>query len=187
MKGNKRSGKGKYTSASGKVYEGEWCNGNKNGRGKLTGPSGKTYEGEWRNGNENGKGTVTWPDGRKFEGVFVNGDIKHGEPSKMTRGDVDGNRIREGRFDESWKVWLEAAPLPTYAEEADAANRAYWQEQLAQHKGNFYDFLGGSKSKTKRRESKNKKCKSKYKYQKNKKECSFKNNTNKKRRQSHRK
>jgi hypothetical protein len=43
--------------------------------------------------------------------------------------------------------------------------------------------LGGSKNKTKRRRH----SKSKYKYQKNKKRYSFKKNTNKKRRQSHRK
>ena len=52
------NGKGKYTTPSGGVYEGEWKDGKMHGNGKYTYENGDTYEGEWREGEKNGRGNL---------------------------------------------------------------------------------------------------------------------------------
>ena len=45
----KKEGFGKYTYASGGVYEGDWAGDERRGEGKMTWASGDKYEGEVRN------------------------------------------------------------------------------------------------------------------------------------------
>lgn len=74
---NKRQGRGKYTFADGRIYEGEWKDGKPNGIGKFTWPDGQFYEGDYIDNKKHGKGKMTWPDGRFYEGDwkddYING------------------------------------------------------------------------------------------------------------------
>ena len=63
----KMHGRGKYTYASGDVYEGEFKDDKRNGRGKYTYASGDVYEGEYKDGNYNGRGKYT----------YASGDVRH--------------------------------------------------------------------------------------------------------------
>ncbi|XP_022074392.1 MORN repeat-containing protein 2 isoform X1 [Acanthochromis polyacanthus] len=65
-----RSGNGKYTSANGVTYIGEWHKDKMNGRGTLQHPSGALYEGEFKDNMYHGTGTYTFPDKTVYKGHF---------------------------------------------------------------------------------------------------------------------
>jgi hypothetical protein len=81
-KDGKRHGKGKYTYASGNVYEGEWKDGKKHGNGKCKYASGNVFEGEWKEDKKHGKGKLTYASGNMYEGEWKD-DVKHGK-GKLT-------------------------------------------------------------------------------------------------------
>ncbi len=57
-------GKGKMTYKNGKVYDGEWRNGNRHGVGKMVYYySGSFYEGDWVDGLKHGKGKMVYYSG----------------------------------------------------------------------------------------------------------------------------
>ena len=43
----------------------------------MTWSDGRVYEGEWKDGNMHGKGKMTWSDGRVYEGEWEDDKIKH--------------------------------------------------------------------------------------------------------------
>lgn len=75
---DERNGQGKFTWTDGDVYEGDWVRDKRTGKGKFSYADGEVYEGEFLNDERNGKGKYTWPDGRIYEGNWLNGN-KHGE------------------------------------------------------------------------------------------------------------
>lgn len=92
---------GKYTYASGSVFEGYYDDNRNKAKGKMTWTSGNSFEGEWKgnriyhgkytykdgtvyegyydyNGNKT-KGKMTWTSGDYFEGEFHNNSRYHGK------------------------------------------------------------------------------------------------------------
>jgi hypothetical protein len=63
----KRHGKGKYTFADGRVYEGDWKDDMRNGRGRITYSSGYIFEGNWNNDISDGGGMITFPNGYNLD------------------------------------------------------------------------------------------------------------------------
>ena len=57
-----RCGKGIYTFADGRRYEGEWKEDKRNGQGIYTSPNGSRFEGEYKDDHPD-KGTFTFSDG----------------------------------------------------------------------------------------------------------------------------
>lgn len=72
--GDQPFGKGKWTTESGDIYEGEFDDyGFAACKGKVTFADGGSYSGDlWRDGI-NGQGKYTWPDGDAFIGSFSSG------------------------------------------------------------------------------------------------------------------
>lgn len=92
----------KIIYSDGKIYLGEFLNGQKHGKGKLTNVDGTTFEGRWRNdtmvgnatiiipnkskyigevklnGIKNGHGTITFNDSSTFVGQFLNDNFYNG-------------------------------------------------------------------------------------------------------------
>jgi hypothetical protein len=60
----KRHGHGKFVSARGDVFEGEWKADKRHGYGCYEWNSGDSFKGEWRNGFMHGEGTFTWTSGK---------------------------------------------------------------------------------------------------------------------------
>ena len=94
----KQHGNGKYISADGYEYSGQWVNGiiegegtakysdgsiytgsfkesKPNGIGKLVFLNGGSYEGTWENGNFHGKGTIIYSNGDNYTGNFKNTNL----------------------------------------------------------------------------------------------------------------
>lgn len=195
---DKKNGEGTMTSrdlehrGADVTYKGIWTDDNlPNGEKDLTiisdGSKSDTYKGGLRQRyHETIDGlTIFVPDGQGgyyIDGTkYYDGNFDRGiEYGKRTTYYHDGSRITSNN------------PQPPYSSRGQKTVRrkgiyGMTDDMMKELDDVYYMGKGGSKSKTKRRESNNKKCKSKYKYQKNKKGCSFKKNTNKKRRQSHRK
>lgn len=70
-------GKGKYTSPTGDVYEGDFVGGKMNGTGTMIDAQGNSYSGGWRNGLRSGRGVERCSNGDTYEGEFVD-DLKQG-------------------------------------------------------------------------------------------------------------
>ncbi len=68
-----RNGRGIYSWADGRRYEGEFLGGRLNGRGTLTWPNGERYVGDFRDGRRTGQGIHTWPDGSRWHGEWLDG------------------------------------------------------------------------------------------------------------------
>ena len=87
-----KHGQGKYTFATGDVYEGEWAEGKMHGRGKYSYASGNVYEGEWAEEKKHGKGTFTYASGAVEVGWarLLRGERRRGAGRQMERGPGDG-------------------------------------------------------------------------------------------------
>ena len=72
-----KEGHGKYTYATGSVYEGEWFANKIEGHGKQTWQDGKMYYGQWSANHMHGFGYYLYADKVKYDGQF-NDDIKEG-------------------------------------------------------------------------------------------------------------
>lgn len=72
------SGHATYAFPDGKIYTGEWKDGQPHGNGKMVLSNGNAYEGAFRCGLKEGEGVATWPDGTSYEGGFIN-DNKEGQ------------------------------------------------------------------------------------------------------------
>lgn len=115
-------GQGKYTFATGAIYEGQYVSGKMHGQGKMSAADGGVYTGEWREGLKHGRAFFYFPDGGVIDGHWVNGkknghcvlrypdgitvyegqytnDRRHGI-GKMTYGDgiTEVGTFREGRY-----------------------------------------------------------------------------------------
>ena len=72
-------GKGFYTWADGRKYDGDYINDRKEGFGSYIWADGRRYEGQWANGKQHGRGKYfgidgsmkygTWEDGKRMEWV----------------------------------------------------------------------------------------------------------------------
>ena len=98
------TGKGKYTSIFGSVYEGNFVDGRLTGRGKHTSPNGDICEGNFVDGKLTGKGMCKYINGDFYEGDFVN-DERTGKGKfiwsngETYEGDfVDGKRTGKGKY-----------------------------------------------------------------------------------------
>ena len=61
---NNMEGKGVYTWADGRRYQGEYFKDKKHGFGKYTWADGRCYEGQWGNGKQHGEGKYTTQSGK---------------------------------------------------------------------------------------------------------------------------
>ena len=73
-----KTGKGRFTWASGDYYEGDFVDGKRTGKGKYVWPNGCYYEGDFVDGNFNGYGVRLYSDGCRYEGQFKD-DKRHGK------------------------------------------------------------------------------------------------------------
>ncbi|MDX5324978.1 MAG: phospholipid carrier-dependent glycosyltransferase [Bacteroidota bacterium] len=77
-----REGHGTYRWPDGRVYEGEWLNGQKSGQGTLKFPDGRIFEGLWQNDLQNGPGVLKNSDGTIIqEGVWKDGQFQGDQTS----------------------------------------------------------------------------------------------------------
>lgn len=83
MQGKQLHGFGKYTFASGAVFEGMFRF-NEMTDGKMIYTNGEEYYGEWKNDKRHGKGEYRWPDGRVKEGKWENGNYVEGSGKVTT-------------------------------------------------------------------------------------------------------
>merc|ERR1711933_75160 len=67
-------GQGVYNHKDGRVYRGQWLNGENAGEGEMRWPSGALYTGQFEKGKRHGKGTLIGQDGMKYIGQWVNGE-----------------------------------------------------------------------------------------------------------------
>ena len=56
---------------------GSWVNDRRQGKGRLRYPDGRIYDGEWKDGDICGEGTLHYANGWTYEGEFLSG-FKHG-------------------------------------------------------------------------------------------------------------
>ena len=67
-------GKGVYTWADGRKYEGDYLNDRKHGFGSYVWADGRQYVGEWLNGKQHGEGKYKQANGQGFKtGVWQDG------------------------------------------------------------------------------------------------------------------
>jgi len=92
---------GKMTYANGDIYKGWWTNGKPHGKGMYFHISGEIYEGDYVDGKRHGKGRYIFADGRIEEGVFENDEFagKKKKSNKLTSQDID--KIHDELIDET--------------------------------------------------------------------------------------
>jgi hypothetical protein len=81
-------GKGVFTNADGRKYDGDWSDGKPHGRGVGIDGSFTLYEGQWQRGKWHGKGASTWSDGTTYDGEWRDGQ-KHGQGVLTQPGGVN--------------------------------------------------------------------------------------------------
>lgn len=102
--GNILHGLGTMEYLDGRIYEGQWNNGQWSGKGKATYPNGDTCEGMYKEDQRHGKGLYKWHDGRKYQGEFINdqrcgyGIYTWPDNSKYEGEFQDGFRHGEGKY-----------------------------------------------------------------------------------------
>ncbi len=67
------TGSGRYEWPDGRIFEGDFVDGQPHGEGVDTRPDGSRYEGDFAEGRRNGTGRLRLPDGSTYEGTFVDG------------------------------------------------------------------------------------------------------------------
>jgi hypothetical protein len=105
VEGNCVNGKGKYTYASGGVYEGDWKDGKRTGKGKYTWADGGVYEGDWKYGMRTGKGKYTWANGDVYEGDWIDGELRKGKYTYASGNVYEGDwkyGMRTGKGKLTW-------------------------------------------------------------------------------------
>lgn len=93
-------GLGRYKSAFGDIYEGEWIDGQRTGNGKAQLADGSIFIGQWWKGKRHGLGTYVYRKGVFYEGEWKEG-IKHGfgrftDPDQYTYSGQWSNDKRDG-------------------------------------------------------------------------------------------
>ncbi|MDC0071013.1 hypothetical protein OAJ38_03500, partial [Rhodobiaceae bacterium] len=91
-------GKGTYTYADGRKYDGEFKNDTVHGKGTCTYAGGDKYVGEFYRDNRNGIGTYTYADGRKYEGEWKEGTPNGIGTTTYPDGSVENGTWRYGLF-----------------------------------------------------------------------------------------
>jgi hypothetical protein len=71
---NKLHGKGIYTWADGRSYDGAYIDDKKEGFGVYIWPDGRKYEGQWLNGKQHGEGKFTNTKGKSRRGEWKEGE-----------------------------------------------------------------------------------------------------------------
>lgn len=83
----------------GRVYFGEFENGERSGEGEETHPDGTRYKGEYKFGKRNGFGVLFGPDGSEIYRGEWNEDLRHGKGSlrggSMGAGIYDGDLFQD--------------------------------------------------------------------------------------------
>ena len=67
------TGKGRFEWPDGRLYNGEFVDGQPDGVGSEVLPDGTRYRGHWYRGQRDGVGTLNFPDGGRYEGDFSRG------------------------------------------------------------------------------------------------------------------
>ena len=83
--------------ADGRVYKGQWKDGQWNGRGKTTYPNGDNYEGEYEGDQRHGIGVYKWNDGRVFQGNFRDDQRNGHGVYRWLDGSTYVGRFQEGQ------------------------------------------------------------------------------------------
>lgn len=93
-KDNLKHGKGKYVTKKGVTYEGVFNNGLKEGKGKYTYEDGTIFTGTWKKGKRFGKGKYLYPDGSTQTGEYENGKLlEHTKKKTYPIKQVDGPQM----------------------------------------------------------------------------------------------
>lgn len=90
------TGHAKYLTKKGDRYEGEFKKGNMNGKGTLRIKNGEVYTGDFRDGDFNGQGLYTFPDGTSLSGEFRDGKLNGHGVYTMKEGVLDG-QFKDGQ------------------------------------------------------------------------------------------
>lgn len=94
------SGRGVYSWADGRMYDGEWYGNSMHGQGRFDWPDGRMYFGRFERDKKHGYGELTYPSGQVYLGHFENGK-RHGrgciwDRNTNMREDTiwkDGNKV----------------------------------------------------------------------------------------------
>jgi len=97
-KEDKYHGKGEKAWADGQVYEGKFEDGEFEGEGKCSYANGLVYDGDWIDGKYHGTGRLTNTDGSVYEGSFDNGHF-HGMGKKSAPLWLGINKVEEGMWE----------------------------------------------------------------------------------------
>ena len=89
-------GKGRYASACGTIYEGEWEADLKHGYGKEVFAGDESYEGEYQRGQRHGKGKYTYDDGAVEIGCYEAGK-KVGQGVKWSADRAQAWELQDGQ------------------------------------------------------------------------------------------
>ena len=73
LNNNNIEGKGKYTWADDREFDGDWVHNKMHGYGVFTWADGRKYEGEYYDDKKQGHGIFHWPDGRQYDGYWMSG------------------------------------------------------------------------------------------------------------------
>ncbi|KAL9185693.1 hypothetical protein ACHAXT_003470 [Thalassiosira profunda] len=99
-----RHGEGTMKYASGGVFKGEWLNDKCHGQGRRKWANGNVYEGGWKSGVRHGTGTCKYADGDIYVGgwkdgsVHGNGTFKWADGDEYVGGWKDGMEHGQGKW-----------------------------------------------------------------------------------------
>lgn len=94
-------GQGHRTQKDGIEYEGDFCKGKMTGHGKCVYPDGCIYDGEVLDGSRHGKGTFRWTNGTAYTGEW-----QDNKPCGQGRYDYANGNVYEGEITKEWEESL---------------------------------------------------------------------------------
>jgi len=97
FKNGRRDGHGKYVYADGGVYEGDWKASKREGRGKHVYADGGVYEGDWKADKQEGRGKHVYADGGVYEGDWKAGQREGRGKHVYANGEVYGGDWKAGQ------------------------------------------------------------------------------------------
>jgi len=127
-----RHGVGVQTYADGSIYHGKWLDDEKAG-GTLVFDSGEMYQGQWKNGMMHGKGALVYEDGSMYDGDWSLG-MKHGQGKDMS---ADGG-MYEGQWEHD-----ETNGAGTEFYSNGSSYEGQWKHNLKHGTGTFRFGKGG--------------------------------------------
>lgn len=147
MQGDCENGWGRFKDDKGRIYEGDFKDGERTGKGVFYYSNGDRYEGSWLNGLPNGSGIRYFADGSAQGGRWESGKLveEHNQiraALKCIEGDcADGYGVAEDGLGRSYKGHFENNMYDGYGEMTYPEGDRYkgnWQRGLPHGKGVRY-------------------------------------------------